>query len=115
MEAQAAGAPIVASRVGGIPETVQEGKTGRLVPARDPLALADAIEELIRNPRLRSELGRNGRINARKFDTQIIGSRLVEIYRSAIEKQASKRGCGVAPKQPAVVEEKNRETHSVCS
>ncbi len=115
MEAQAAGVPIVASQIGGIPEAVQEGKTGRLVPPRDPVALADAIEELIREPQLRLELGRNGRVNARRFDTAVIGSRLVEIYRSAIEKQASKGACDAVSKQPAVAEEEKRETHSVCS
>jgi glycosyltransferase involved in cell wall biosynthesis len=50
LEAMAAGRPVVGSRVGGIPEMIVDGVTGTLVPARDPAALADAIERLVQRP-----------------------------------------------------------------
>ena len=64
LEAMTAGRPVVATRVGGIPEVVLDGETGRLVPPRQPRALADAIFALCagRSRRARlAELGRGGR------------------------------------------------------
>ncbi len=49
MESMAAGRPVVAAAVGGIPEILQDGVTGRLVPSRDPEAFADAIEWVLNN------------------------------------------------------------------
>ncbi len=57
IEAMAAGRPVVASRVGGIPAIVQDRKTGLLVTPDDPAALARAIEELLRKPDWAKELG----------------------------------------------------------
>ncbi len=50
IEAQAAGVPVVATPVGGIPENVIEGETGILVPPRDARALSDAVKRLLDNP-----------------------------------------------------------------
>lgn len=61
LEAMAAGLPVVASRVGGLPELVVEGETGFLVPPGDPSALADAIGRLLDDPQLRERLGSAGR------------------------------------------------------
>jgi glycosyltransferase involved in cell wall biosynthesis len=49
LEAMACGVPVLATDVGGTSEAVQDGVTGRVIPARDPQALADAIEELTRD------------------------------------------------------------------
>ena len=49
LEAMAAGKPVVATRVGGVPEFVTDGETGRLVPPDDPIALASAIEQVLEN------------------------------------------------------------------
>jgi glycosyltransferase involved in cell wall biosynthesis len=57
MEAMAAGLPIVASRTGGIPELVHDGKGGRLVEPRNPLALSEAIVSVMSNPELAAEMG----------------------------------------------------------
>lgn len=61
VEAQAMGIPVVASRVGGIPEVVLDGKTGLLVEPGDSEQLAQAILTLIENPTLRRQMGERGR------------------------------------------------------
>jgi glycosyltransferase involved in cell wall biosynthesis len=63
-EAMASGLPIVGSTVGGVPELVEHGKNGYLVPPRDPRALAAAIRLLGDNPELRAEIGRRNRAQA---------------------------------------------------
>src|SRR5262249_23569646 len=60
-EPLARGRPVVATRVGAIPELVRDGVTGLLVPRRDPPALAAAIRRLLETPELASALGRAGR------------------------------------------------------
>jgi glycosyltransferase involved in cell wall biosynthesis len=61
MEAGACEVPVVATRVGGIPELVEDGVTGILTPPGDAPAMADAFERLLSNPRLRAEMGRAAR------------------------------------------------------
>ena len=60
IEAMAYGVPVISTIVGGTPELLEEG-AGLLVPPEDPLALADAIERLVRDPELRKQLGETGR------------------------------------------------------
>jgi glycosyltransferase involved in cell wall biosynthesis len=50
LEALASGRPVVASRVGGIPEVIDSDSSGRLVPPRDPAALARALERVLAEP-----------------------------------------------------------------
>jgi glycosyltransferase involved in cell wall biosynthesis len=61
VEASASGLPVVASRIGGLPEVVKDRVTGILVPPRDADAIASALEELFGNEQLRAEFGANGR------------------------------------------------------
>jgi len=61
LEAMAARRPVVASAVGGIPETIRDGKDGLLVPPADPAALEAAIIRLTRDPHLRDRLAASGR------------------------------------------------------
>jgi len=61
LEAQATGTPVVATRVGGLPEVVDNGKTGLLVDSKNPAQLAEAIDEVGSDPSLRSRLGESGR------------------------------------------------------
>ena len=61
MEAGACEVPVVATRVGGIPELVEDGVTGLLTPPGDAPAMADAFERLLSNRRLRAEMGRAAR------------------------------------------------------
>ena len=59
IEAMAAGCPVVATRVGGLPDLIEDRKTGRLVPPRDADALASAVLDLLQSPHAARELGRN--------------------------------------------------------
>ena len=66
IEAMAAGAPVAATRVGGVPELVEHGVTGLLVEPRSPEALAAAVSELLASPERASRMGAAGRVAARK-------------------------------------------------
>jgi len=61
IEALAAGRPVVATRVGGVPDVVEEGETGFLVRPRDTHALAERLEILARDPERRIAMGATGR------------------------------------------------------
>jgi glycosyltransferase involved in cell wall biosynthesis len=85
MEAMAAGIPVVASNVGGVPELVRDGEHGRLVPAQDPQALADAMTWLVEHPEERARLGRNAQVRMRtEFSSQTLVQRTQALYRQAL-------------------------------
>jgi len=66
LDAQCLGVPVVASRVGGLPEAVEEGAGGVLVPPRNPVALARALVELLTDRAGREDLGRKGSARVRR-------------------------------------------------
>ena len=69
LEALAAGTPVVASRIGGLPEIVRPGENGILVPPKDPRKLAQAIIQMAQSQSERDRLGENGReMVQREFD-----------------------------------------------
>ena len=83
MEALAAGLPIVATRVGGIPDMIQEGETGHLLDVGDSATLGDALESLITQPALRHTMGEKSRAEAeRRFDARENARLLFEFVRS---------------------------------
>ncbi|MBI3948855.1 MAG: glycosyltransferase [Acidobacteria bacterium] len=88
LEAMAAGRPIVATRVDGVPEAVVEGETGLLVPPRDPAALATAILKLFQNPPLAQAMGQAGR---RRVEAMFAQDRMVaqteQLYSRALEEK----------------------------
>ncbi|MEZ5220586.1 MAG: glycosyltransferase family 4 protein [Ilumatobacteraceae bacterium] len=61
VEAMAAGIPVVSTAIAAIPEVVEDGTTGLIVPADDPGALVQALESLLRDPARRAEMGRRAR------------------------------------------------------
>ena len=83
VEASACGLPVVAGNSGGIPDAVQDGETGFLVPPEDPAALADAICRLLGDATLATRLGGNGR---RAVETHFNWDRVVRDLRE-IESQ----------------------------
>lgn len=81
LEALATGTPVVASRVGGLPQAIESGVTGVLVPERDSLALADAIAQLLRDPEARERLGAAARASvSRDFGWSRMAERLEHGY-----------------------------------
>lgn len=71
LEAMACGVPVVAARAGGLPEVIEDGMTGLLVPAGDAPALANAIVSLLRDREERTQMGSAGRERARtKFSIE---------------------------------------------
>ena len=86
LEAMACETPVVASRVGGIPEVVEDGVTGLLVPPADPPALAAAVNELLRDPERGREMGEAGRRHVLEhFTWRAVAERTLELYRRLIE------------------------------
>jgi N-acetyl-alpha-D-glucosaminyl L-malate synthase BshA len=85
LEAMCFGCPSVATAVGGIPEVVESGRSGLLVPTGDADALARGVETLIRDPRLRNALGDAARTRARAlFSAEAIVPRYEALYRRVI-------------------------------
>ena len=84
LEAMVAGRPVIASRVGGVPELVVDGETGLLVPPADPDALARAIIALLDDPDLRARLGAAGARRARTmFSLDSVRAAVEAVYGAA--------------------------------
>ena len=84
VEAMAAGRPVVASRVGGLPEVVRDGETGLLVPPDDPGALARAVATVLDDAELGRRLGEAGRRRAReRFSWDAVARRTESLYETA--------------------------------
>lgn len=85
LEAMACGAAVVASRVGGIPEVVDEGVTGLLVPPDDPAALAAAMNTVLADPRRATAMGEAGRDRAvTEFGWAAIARQTTDLYASLV-------------------------------
>jgi glycosyltransferase involved in cell wall biosynthesis len=88
LEAMAAGLPVVASAVGGVPELVVDGETGLLVPPGREEPLASALRSLVRDRDSRTRLGRAGRTRAeRMFDLPEFGRAHLALYRAELERR----------------------------
>jgi len=81
IEAQACGIPVVATRVGGIPEVVKDNQSGILVEARDSLSLAKAIRRLVKDASLRQTMGAWGREWVKgKFSAKEMADKTTQLY-----------------------------------
>ena len=83
VEALAAGVPVVTTAVAGIPEIVEDGKCGLLVPENDPDSVASAVQTLLADERLRARLGRGAQAAASGFAVETTVDRLRELFRAA--------------------------------
>jgi glycosyltransferase involved in cell wall biosynthesis len=87
LESMASALPLVGTRVGGIPDLIDEGETGLLVPPRDSQAMAKAIGDLLADADARRRMGRAGRAKVeRSFTWDVIARRTLSIYEAAMQK-----------------------------
>jgi glycosyltransferase involved in cell wall biosynthesis len=109
IEAFAAGAPVVASSVGALPELVRPDVTGLLVPPQDARALAAALDRLISDPALRRRLGDNGRTCAAAYGMQAHSIAVLDAYTEAVRRSgldrrgADRRGHRAPRRLPAII------------
>jgi glycosyltransferase involved in cell wall biosynthesis len=81
MDAHAIGAPVVATRTGGIPELVEDGVTGLLVAPGDPGPLADALIRMLDDEALRDRCARNARTLSTRYDYRRMVYKTLDVYR----------------------------------
>jgi glycosyltransferase involved in cell wall biosynthesis len=83
-ECMAHNAPLVATAVGGIPDVVEDGVSGVLVPRRDPRALADALSELLADPGRRAAMSAAAAERLRNFTIGSLASRFADLYEDLV-------------------------------
>ena len=86
VEAMAAGLPIVASRVGGIPDLVKDGQNGLLVPSEDAAALGKAICDLLADKKERKRMGETGKRMCRQYSSEAMVEQIHSLYTALVEK-----------------------------
>lgn len=84
LEAMAAGLPVVASRVGGLPEIIDEGQNGFLVAPKSPEQIADRVLLLLGDDELRARISENNREKVRAYSWESVVDRLEGIYRAIV-------------------------------
>lgn len=84
LEAMAAGKPVVATRVGGVPYTVIEGRNGFLVPPEDPVSMRASINRLLDDSTLSQRIGVENHNEARKYSWDEIADRTESVYKLTV-------------------------------
>jgi glycosyltransferase involved in cell wall biosynthesis len=86
LEAQAAGKPVIVTDTTSLPELVQDGVTGRIVPSHDPYALRTALESFLRSRDYSVEIGKNAaRWAASRFTWESVANRGLDFYRRLLD------------------------------
>lgn len=84
-EAMSCSLPVVATTAGALPEVVEDGKNGILVPSRDSRALAGAIKRLLKDEHMRKTMGEEGRRRVvRQFDWREAARKTIEVYQEVL-------------------------------
>ncbi len=92
LEAMASGTPVVAPRVGGIPDIVEDGKTGLLFNPLDNAGCADGIRRILQNPDLAHSLSQNGRLRAKEhFSSAIVAKATVAAYQKTLQNNTKRK------------------------
>jgi glycosyltransferase involved in cell wall biosynthesis len=91
-EAMGCGIPVIATDAGGLPEVVEDGVTGYVVPKGDARALSAAMRKLLQDAALRRQMGRAGRKRAlAQFDWLITAKSMENMYRNILEQRKGSR------------------------
>ena len=91
LEAMACGLPVVATRVGGVPDQIADGVDGVLVPAGDPGALAQAIVGILEDAPTASLMGSRARSSAAARSIEAQAAAMLDVYRQAAERRRGRR------------------------
>lgn len=90
LEAMAAGKPVIATRVGAVPQVIQSRETGLLLPPGEVNGLAEAIAGLLKNPEQARQLGENGRAHvARHFSAEAMAKSYIATYQQALGRRGT--------------------------
>ena len=88
IEAMACGKPVVTTKVGGIPEVIENGKNGLLVEPANSQEMANAITTLLRDEEMRLKMGKRGRkIAEEKYNAEVIARRVLKIYEDILNER----------------------------
>ncbi len=89
LEAMMSGRPVIASRIGGLSDTMVDGETGLLVTPGDPTALADALRQLLADRATREQMGEAGRRRSESYRAAAVVPRLEQVYQRIAAQAAS--------------------------
>ena len=84
MEAMSTGCPVIASRIGGLADLVEDGETGLLIQPGDPFELRQAIERLLADPELRNRMGQAALHKVVEFQASSIVPRIEQVYEEVV-------------------------------
>lgn len=101
LEGMQAGLPIVASDTGGIPQIIENDRTGLLVPPGDPAALAAALTTVLRDRALAARLGQAAHREAAKYDWSQLARRILDVYEAVLAQRLEPRQSAPIAEHPS--------------
>ena len=97
MEAMASGKPVIATKIGGMPDLVDTGVTGLLVPPGDPAALARSIQRLLAQPEVVARMGTASLARVERLKAGSVVARIEGVYRDVLREKRANGGAGRSP------------------